>query len=123
MNTLLQEFAINAACAASLRAAAAMEEATHTSRAALRPGTAAVLKISAGLDCEAVKPSGFRSDARICKFHAADHSANACVVSPRSFGCAAGFCMFQLWVLEEAAPSTLPTTHPESVAESFFARW
>ena len=32
------------------RAAAAVEEATHTSRAALRPGTAAVVKISAGLE-------------------------------------------------------------------------
>ena len=47
----------NAACAASPRAAAAMEEATHTSRAALRPVTAAVVKISAGLDCEAVSSS------------------------------------------------------------------
>ena len=27
--------------------------------------------------------------------------------------------MFQLWVLEGTAASTLPTTHPESVAESF----
>ena len=44
----------HSACAASLRAAAAMEEATHTSKATLRPGTTAVVKISAGLDCEAV---------------------------------------------------------------------
>ena len=34
------------------------EEATHTSRAALRPGTAAAVKISAGLDCVAVSPLG-----------------------------------------------------------------
>ena len=47
-----------AACPASPRAAAAMDEATHTSRAAMRPGTAAVVKISAGLDCEAVSPLG-----------------------------------------------------------------
>ena len=46
----------NAACAASPRAAAALGEATHTSRAALRPGTAAVVRISACLDCEAVRP-------------------------------------------------------------------
>ena len=48
----------NATCAASPRVAAATEEATHTSRAALRPGTAAMVKISAGLDCEAVGPLG-----------------------------------------------------------------
>ena len=48
----------NAACAASPRAAAAMEEATHTSRAALCPGTAAVVRISAGLDCASVSPLG-----------------------------------------------------------------
>ena len=49
------------------RAAAVLEEATHTSRAALRPGTAAVVKVSAGLDCEAVGP-GFRCGAWVCKF-------------------------------------------------------
>ena len=38
------------------RAAPALEEATHTSRAALRPGTAAVVKRSAGLDCGSVSP-------------------------------------------------------------------
>ena len=48
----------NAARAASPRAAAAMEEATHTSWSALCPGTAAVVKISAGLDCEAVSSLG-----------------------------------------------------------------
>ena len=51
-------FRSNDACAASPRAAAALGEATHTSRAALRPGTAAVVKISAGLDFEAVRPLG-----------------------------------------------------------------
>ena len=49
----------------------------------------------------------------------ADHSVNARVVSSRGFGSAAGFCMSQLWVQEGGAASTLPTTHPESVAESF----
>ena len=46
--------------AASPRAAAALEEATHTSRAALRPGTAAIVKKkrSAGLDCASVSPLG-----------------------------------------------------------------
>ena len=39
------------ACASFLRAAAALEDATHTSGAAVRPGTATVVKISAGLDC------------------------------------------------------------------------
>ena len=34
------------------------EEATHMSRAALRPGTAAVVKRSAGLDCASVSPLG-----------------------------------------------------------------
>ena len=47
-----------AACTASLRAAAAVEDATHTSRAALRLGTAAVVKRSAGLDCVSVSPLG-----------------------------------------------------------------
>ena len=62
VNALIAQFReslrSNAACAASPRAAAAFEEATHTSWAALRPGTAAVVKISAGLDCEAVSPLG-----------------------------------------------------------------
>ena len=35
-----------------------MEEATHTSRAALLWGTAATVKIASGLDCEAVSPLG-----------------------------------------------------------------
>ena len=69
VNVLLPQFAglisvcvrlrSDAACAASPRAGgASMEEAMNTSRAALRPGTAAVVRISAGLDCEAVSPLG-----------------------------------------------------------------
>ena len=55
----VREFTIECRlCGVSPRPAAAMEEATHTSRAALRPGTAAAVKISAGLDCEAVSPLG-----------------------------------------------------------------
>ena len=77
---------------ASPRAAAAMEETTHTFRAAQRPGTAAVVKISAGLDCEAVRSPGFRGNVKVCQFHAA-----ACML-PRGFGGAAGFCVFQLGV-------------------------
>ena len=48
-----------AACGASPRAATAPEDASHTSRAVLRPGTAAVAKRSAGLDCVAVSHLGF----------------------------------------------------------------
>ena len=66
--------------------AAAMEEATHTSRAALRPGTAAVLKISAGLDCEAVSPLSSGVMPGVCKFHAADHSVDTRVVPSRGLG-------------------------------------
>ena len=46
-------------------------------------------------------------------------SVNARMVSSRGFGSAAGFCVFQLWVQDGAAASTLPATHPESIAESF----
>ena len=80
-------------------------------RAALRLETAALVKMSAGLGCEAVSPR------RVCKFRAADHSVTH--VSSRGFGCAAGFCMFQLWVQEGAAASTLPTTH-QSLLPSLF---
>ena len=55
---LLCEVLRNAASAASLCAAAALEDATNTSRAALRPGTSAAVKISAGLDCASVSPLG-----------------------------------------------------------------
>ena len=47
-----------AACAASPRAAVALEGATKKSSAALRRGTAAVVKRSAGLDCASVSPLG-----------------------------------------------------------------
>ena len=43
---------------------------------------------------------------------------NASVVSSRGFGSAAGFSVFQLWVQERTAASTLSATHPDSVAES-----
>ena len=92
-----------------------MEEATHTSRAA-----PAVVKISAGLDCEAVSPLGsVVMPGSASKFHAADHGVNARVVPPRGFGVAAGFCVFQLWVQEGMAAPALSATHPDSVAESF----
>ena len=39
-------------------AAAALGEATQTSRAALRPWTAAIVKISAGRDADDVRPLG-----------------------------------------------------------------
>ena len=91
-----------------------MEEATHTSRAALRPVIAAVVKISAALDCEAVSLLG---SVVMRQFNAADHSVNARVVPQRGFGVAAGF-----WVLQAVGPrgtaaSTLSAAHPDSVAE------
>ena len=94
-----------------------MEEATHIQ------GRTASVDSSGGENIgrpglRSGEPFGFHH-ARVCKFHAADHSVNARRVSSRGFGCAAGFCMFQLWVWEGAAASTLPTAHPESVAESF----
>ena len=48
------------ACVASPRAAAVLEDATHTSRAALRPGTAAEVKRSASLHCATVSPVCFK---------------------------------------------------------------
>ena len=95
-----------------------MEDATHTSRAALRPGTAEV-KISAGLDCEAVSPLGSVVMPRSASF-TPQTTAGTQAQCPRVvFGVAAGFCMFQLWVQEGAAASTLAASHPDSVAESF----
>ena len=44
---------------------------------------------------------------------------NARVVSSRGFGSGAGFSVFQLWVQEGTAAAALPTTHPDSVADSF----
>ena len=95
-----------------------MDKATHTSRAARRPGTAAV-KISAGLGLRSSEPPGFRGNAGVCQFHAADYRMNTRVVPPRGFGAAAGFCVFQLWVLEGSAAPALAAPHPDSVAESF----
>ena len=43
---------------ASPRVVVAMEDATHTSRAAPRSGTAAVVKMSAGVDVASVSPRG-----------------------------------------------------------------
>ena len=37
------------------------------------------------------EPPGFRGNAPVCKFHAADHGVNTRVVPPRGFGVAAGF--------------------------------
>ena len=51
----------------------------YTPTAALRPGTAAVVKRSAALDCDG-EPSGFRSCAWVCKFHAAHQSDNVTVI-------------------------------------------
>ena len=55
---------------------------------------------------------GFRSNARVRKFHAADHGVNTRVVSSRGFSCAEGFCMLQLCV-QEGTASALAVTHPE----------
>ena len=52
----------------------------------------AAVNISVGLDCEAVSPLGS------VEFHATNNSMNARIVSSLGFGCAAGFCVFQLWV-------------------------
>ena len=98
-----------------------MEEATHTSRAALRPETAVMVKISAGLDCEAVSTL-VRGCARVCKFHATDYGMNTCMVHSRGFGCAAGFRTFQLRVQEGATTSALATSHPDSVTQSLLQR-
>ena len=67
-----------------------MEEATHTSRAALRPGTAAVVK--------RISRPGLRDSepARVCQFHAADNGVSTRVVHPQA----------------------LSASHPDAVAES-----
>ena len=80
--------------------------------------TAAVVKISAGLDCETVSPLGSVLMPESASF-IPHHSVNARVVSSRGFDSAAGFCMFQLWVWEGTATATLSATHPNSIAESF----
>ena len=109
----------NDACAASPRSAAALEEATHTSRAALRPGTAAMMKISARSGLRSCEPCGFRGDAWVCEFLTALHSVSACVVSPRDFGSAASLAIFQLWVQEGAARTAVAKSCPRSISESF----
>ena len=65
------------------------------------------------------EPSGFRGDARVCECQSAHHSVNACVVSSRSFGGAAGFFVFQLWVQEGAAQAALAESCPCHVSKSF----
>ena len=83
-----------------------MEEATHTSRAAASGDSDSGEKVGgSGLRCS--EPPGFRSDARVCQFHAADNGINARVVHPRGFGVAACFCVFQLWVQEGPAAMAL----------------
>ena len=56
--SVVREFAIKCRLRCVPPRAAAIEEATQTSRAALRPGIAAVVKISVSLDCEEVSPLG-----------------------------------------------------------------
>ena len=62
--------------------------------------------------------SGFRSNAWVRKFHAANYGVKTHVVPPRGVSGAAGFCMLQLRVQEGAAAPTLPITLPEPVAKS-----
>ena len=62
---------------------------------------------------------GFRGDAWVSEFQTAHHSVNACVVSPRSFGGAAGLSVFQLWVQGGAAQSALAESCPRPVSKSF----
>ena len=64
------------------------------------------------------EPRGFRGNARVCQFHAADHGVNARVVLPRGFCDAAGFFVLQLWVQEGTAAPALSASHPDSVTES-----
>ena len=65
------------------------------------------------------EPLGFRGNAWVCQFHAADYGVNARVVLPRGFGVAAGFCVLQLRVQEGATASSLAISHPDSRTESF----
>ena len=86
----------------SPRAAAALEEATHTSRAALRPGTAAVVKRSACLDCVPVSLLGSVVMRWVRKFQSAKDGVDACIVSPSCFGGAAEFSVLKLGVQERS---------------------
>ena len=108
----------NDACAAFPRAAAATEEATHTSKAALLSWDSSGGENISRPEVRSCEPSGFRGDARICQPHAADHGVNARVALPRGFGVAASFCVLQLWVQEGTAAPTLFATHPDSVVSS-----
>ena len=97
---------------------AVMEEATHHIRGRTASGNSSGGETISRPGLRSSEPSGFRGDAGVYKFHAADHSVNASVVPLRGFGVAAGFCMLQLRVQERAAAPTLSATHPDSVAES-----
>ena len=66
-------------------------------------GTAAVVNISAGLDCEAVSRMG----------------SVEMPGSSRGFGGAASFSVYQLWVQEGAAQAALNKACPRPVAKSF----
>ena len=68
-------FRSKTACAASPQAAA-LDDATHTSRAALRPGTEAV---------------GFCGDSWVCEFQTSEHCVDARVLASRGFGSAESF--------------------------------
>ena len=94
-----------------------MEEATHTSSRIASWDSSGGKNISRpGL--RSGESSGFRSIARVRKFHAANNCVNTRTVHPRGFSGAAGFCMLQLRVREGAAAPTLPITLPEPVAKS-----
>ena len=109
----------NDAHAASPRAAAALGEVAHTSKAALRPRTVAGVKMSASLDWETVGPLGsVVMPGSASFFLTANHSVIACVVSPRSFDSAASFCKIQMWVQERAAQSELAEPCPCFVSKS-----
>ena len=82
-------FRSKAACAASPRPPAALEDATHTSRAALRPGTAAVVNVSAGLD--GACPLGSVVTAGSASFNLPRNGVDAGTVASSGFGSAADF--------------------------------
>ena len=64
--------------------------------AALRPATAAVVEISAGLDWASVSPLGSRGDSSVRESQSSKDGVNACVVPPGGFGGAAGFSVLML---------------------------
>ena len=92
---------------------------THTSRAALRPGIAAVvLEISRpGLRfCES---SGFCGDLLVRWFQSTQDGVDACVLSSITFGGAASFSVFELGDQERSTQRALAEASPRSVAKSF----